>query len=58
MNYTMLDMLAEDVNTPEIGNPARWSNKPAKSGRLAKAAAKAAFAATALVRLMTAIFVR
>ena len=58
MNCTMLDMLAEDVNTPEIGNPMRWSSKPARTKKVVNAMAKTAAAGTAALSLLAALFMR
>lgn len=58
MNYTMIDMLAEDTNAPEIGNPMIWNGGKSVRKRIARAAVKAAAAVPAVFCLLSALFTR
>ena len=58
MNHTMLDILAEDVNVPEITYPTCRNDKPATGKRMSKTAKKAAAAVFTAVSLLTTFFTR
>ena len=58
MNYTMFDILAEDVSSPEIGNPLIWSGKPYIKNKLKKARAATASAAAMMLFAMTTLLKR
>ena len=57
MKYTIIDMLAEDVNAPEIGNPVIWNNKPIMK-KLRSAATMTVAGASAILSTLTALTAR
>lgn len=58
MNYSMLNMLAEDVNDTAIANPMIWTGKRSLRKAIKKTAARTATTVAAVLAPLTMIFAR